>query len=299
MRADRRRPEQELWAAFEKERPRILSVLLDAVVQGLKMLPQTRLEKLPRMADFALWATACETAFWAAGTFATAFDANRKELIEGVLDADAIASAIRGLMAIREEWVGTASQLLAALEEVAGERVTKSKNWPTTAEALGRGLRRPATFLRKVGIEISFERDTSARRTRQVKITRKEVEPDNRAQKPSEPSEPSGWENANKIDSPSLLSELPSDENTNEINASDGSDSSDSKTQSNGGRTCAQCNAGGEPLAQVEGVAPPVYLHPECRRFWLKDHPEADGLAACLRRAPALGSAGESPDDFK
>ena len=38
-------------------------------------------------------------------------------------------------------------------------------------------------------------------------------------------------------------------------------------------RVCAQCNAGGEPLAQVEGVAPPVYLHPECRRFWLKDHP--------------------------
>src|SRR5262249_26229991 len=219
---DRRRPEQELWAALEKERPGILSVLLDAVVQGLKMLPQTRLEKLPRMADFALWATACETAFWAAGTFATAFDANRKELIEGVLDADAIATAIRGLMAIREEWIGTASQLLGALEEVAGERVTKSKNWPTTAEALGRG-RRPATFLRKVGIEISFERDTSARRTRQIKITRNEVEPDNRAQKPSEPS---GWENANKIDSPSLLSELPTEENTNEINASDGSDSS-------------------------------------------------------------------------
>src|SRR5262249_41642176 len=58
--------------------------------------------------------------------------------------------------------------------------------------------------LRKVGIEISFERDTSARRTRQIKITRNEVEPDNRAQKPSEPS---GWENANKIDSPSLLSD--------------------------------------------------------------------------------------------
>src|SRR5262245_26216827 len=72
---DRRRPEQELWAAFEKERPRILSVLLDAVVYGLKMLPQTRLDKLPRMADFALWATACET--WPAGTFWTAFCGNR------------------------------------------------------------------------------------------------------------------------------------------------------------------------------------------------------------------------------
>ena len=57
-----RRPEQELWAAFEAERPRILGVLLDAASKGLAMLPQTRLDKLPRMADFALWATACETA---------------------------------------------------------------------------------------------------------------------------------------------------------------------------------------------------------------------------------------------
>jgi hypothetical protein len=47
---ERRRPEAELWAAFEAERPRILGVLLDAVVVGLKRLPETHLPKLPRMA---------------------------------------------------------------------------------------------------------------------------------------------------------------------------------------------------------------------------------------------------------
>jgi hypothetical protein len=51
---ERRRTEAELWAAFEAERPRILGVLLDAVVEGLKLLPETHLPKLPRMADFAL-----------------------------------------------------------------------------------------------------------------------------------------------------------------------------------------------------------------------------------------------------
>src|SRR5262252_5298711 len=45
---ERRRPEAELWAGFETERPRILGALLDAVVEGLKRLPETRLEKLPR-----------------------------------------------------------------------------------------------------------------------------------------------------------------------------------------------------------------------------------------------------------
>src|SRR5208337_4196382 len=36
---ERRRTEQELWAAFEAERPRILGILLDAVAEGIKRLP--------------------------------------------------------------------------------------------------------------------------------------------------------------------------------------------------------------------------------------------------------------------
>ena len=58
---DTRRPEQEMLAAFEAERPCILGALLYRCGGGLKGLPETRLEKLPRMADFALWASACET----------------------------------------------------------------------------------------------------------------------------------------------------------------------------------------------------------------------------------------------
>ena len=57
-----RRAEKTLWREFELARPRILGALLDAAVQGLRSLPRARLERLPRMADFALWATACETA---------------------------------------------------------------------------------------------------------------------------------------------------------------------------------------------------------------------------------------------
>ena len=39
------------------------------------------------MADFALWATACETALWPAGTFTRAYDANRKAAIEDVIES--------------------------------------------------------------------------------------------------------------------------------------------------------------------------------------------------------------------
>ena len=40
------------------------------------------------MADFALWATACETAMWQTGTFWSAYCGNRDEAVEGVIDAD-------------------------------------------------------------------------------------------------------------------------------------------------------------------------------------------------------------------
>jgi hypothetical protein len=48
---ERRLPEAEIWAAFEAARPSILGALLDAAAKGLAMLPQTRLERLPRMAE--------------------------------------------------------------------------------------------------------------------------------------------------------------------------------------------------------------------------------------------------------
>jgi hypothetical protein len=170
---ERRRPEAELWAAFETERPKILGMLLDAVVMGLKLLPETRLERLPRMADFALWASACETAIWPSGTFWSAYCGNRDEAVENVIEADPVAAAVRAVMAERTEWTGTASDLLGALSEAAGERVAKSKTWPASPRALSGRLRRAATFLRKVGIEIDHIKEGRAR-TRIIVITAKE-----------------------------------------------------------------------------------------------------------------------------
>ena len=167
---EKRRPEAELWADFEAERPRILGVLLDAVVEGLRRLPDTRLEKLPRMADFALWVTACESALWPAGTFWTAYCGNRDGAVEGVIDADPIAAAVRSMMAARAVWTGTASALRSALAEAAGEQAARSKTWPDNPRALAGRLRRAATFLRKIGIEISFGREGRAR-ARTISIT--------------------------------------------------------------------------------------------------------------------------------
>jgi hypothetical protein len=179
-----RRSKQELSAAFETARPRILGALLDVVAQGLVMLPRTRLEKLPRMADFALWVTACETSLWPAGTFWAAYCGNRDEAVEGVLESDLVAVALRAFMAKQTEWTGTATKLLVALSTEIGEPQSKSKEWPTSAKALSGRLRRAATFLRKVGVETGFVREGRAR-ARTIHIS---IAPENSGTQPSAPS---------------------------------------------------------------------------------------------------------------
>jgi hypothetical protein len=120
IREEQRRSESELWWEFELARPAILGALLDAASHGVKAMGSVHLDRLPRMADFALWATACETGLWPAGTFTRAYTANRKTAIECVIDADPIAACVRDLMGERSSWTGSAADLLRLALNAAG-----------------------------------------------------------------------------------------------------------------------------------------------------------------------------------
>jgi hypothetical protein len=169
---DRRRSEKALWAEFECERARILGALLDAVVHGLRQHPHIHLARTPRMADFAHWAAACETANWQRGTFERAYDDNRDEAVTGLIEANPVAAALCAFMAVRSQWVGIARDLWNELGNVVGEMQRKSKDWPSSPRGLSGRLRRVASVLRKVGIEIVFDRDQSTRtRERTIRIS--------------------------------------------------------------------------------------------------------------------------------
>ncbi len=154
-----RRSEAELWREFETVRPRILGALLDAVVHGLRRIDQVRLNRLPRMADFALWAAACETAFWPAGTFARAYAANRRAAIESIIEADPVATCVRTIMGERSSWSGSASDLLRLCADSAREDISASPPWAKNPRVLAGRLRRAQTFLRMLDIEIAFARE--------------------------------------------------------------------------------------------------------------------------------------------
>jgi hypothetical protein len=70
---------------------------------------------------------------------------------------------------------------------VTEEQRKADKEWPKTARALSGRLRRAATFLRKLGLEVSFEREGRSR-TRRILIT---TAADNEGIFASTPSAPS------------------------------------------------------------------------------------------------------------
>jgi hypothetical protein len=161
--------------------------LLDALSVGLRRLPSTRSARLPRMADFCLWALACvDGVLWPEGAFLSAYDSNHDDAVGGLLDADPLASAVGGLLDKQRIWRGTATNLLASLGAIAGD--ANSRSWPRNGRALSGRLRRLASSLRKAGIKIDFERSDGRTRTRIISIN---LNSENEPLQPSAPSGPS------------------------------------------------------------------------------------------------------------
>ncbi len=163
-----RRSEAEFWREFEERRPFLLGALLDAVSTGLRNLPQITLPALPRMADFAKWAVACEPAMGCeAGAFLDVYASNRAQSHELAIES----STIGALILDASPFVGTASELLEALELKAEERLKRSRGWPKSARALSGMLRRLAPNLRATGVEVTMDgREPGGQRRRLIEI---------------------------------------------------------------------------------------------------------------------------------
>jgi hypothetical protein len=175
---ERRRDEDELWRQYEAMRPRILGALLDAVSGGLRNLPSVKLHAMPRMADFAKWATACEPALgWPSGTFQAAYAGNRGVTSAAALECSILAPAVFALAAQHSVWEGTARQLLGELETRTDEKLRRHRDWPTTPRRLAGEIRRLAPNLRTAGVGVSFEREAGGQRRRLIRLERTRATP--------------------------------------------------------------------------------------------------------------------------
>jgi putative DNA primase/helicase len=171
---ERRRTEQEIMDAFKAAHPRILGALCSAASTALRRLANVRLERLPRMADFALWAVAAEPALdILPGAFIAAYAEMGQASLVVALEESAVGDWIRRV-ADDGGFDGTASELL----ELADETTTRRrKGFPQDAARLASTLRRLAPSLRAVGTNVEFaDRRELGPRRRRIVINRSAFE---------------------------------------------------------------------------------------------------------------------------
>ncbi|RLB77961.1 MAG: hypothetical protein DRH24_15250 [Deltaproteobacteria bacterium] len=146
--------EKEIYKKWVALKPGILGAFYTAVSAALKNYHNVKLEKLPRMADFAIWVSAAEQALpWESGSFIMEYGNNRKRLKANTIEADLVALAVVKMVGnvSSHEWTGTATELLKTLEHY--NDFTDSANWPKQPNALSGRLKRIAGALRDKGIE--------------------------------------------------------------------------------------------------------------------------------------------------
>lgn len=174
---EKRREENAFWAEFEAARPGIFGALLGAMSAALRGAEDVRLERKPRMADFAVRATAMESYFgWEPGSFVEVYAGNRQEASEALLANEPVIDAIRSLLSLqgargKETWSGTATELLSTLSNFVDDDIKRSRAWPRGPQILSRKLRRLAPALRAVSIE--YSENEEGREKRKIKTLRK------------------------------------------------------------------------------------------------------------------------------
>jgi hypothetical protein len=168
-----RKTEAELLTEFEAKRPGILGALLDGVSAALGSWKQVRLPEKSRMADFVVWASAAETGLgFETGSFQHAYNAFKAGAVRDSLNDDPVAVALEEFMKDRDQWKGSATELLNALEELTPDKVKQSRDWPKAANKLKNPLNRLGSFLRRVGIDVSLGTREGHQSNRIIRITK-------------------------------------------------------------------------------------------------------------------------------
>lgn len=180
---EKRKTEAEFWREFENDYVSIFSGLLGVVVAALKSIDSTELKNYPRMADFAQWATAAETAFgFKNKAFIKAFEENQKSGNYIALEGSPFAETIQKFAADNESFEGNLQEFLNALDKYTTEEIKKSKLYPKSPRGVRSKIERINPNLRAIGISIELPPRTE--KGQMIVLERK-------ASQPSEQSEPS------------------------------------------------------------------------------------------------------------
>jgi len=162
---NKRKENSAITKEFDKDLPLILGNIFDILSKAIKIYPNVKLNKLPRMADFSHWGYAIAQALGDLGkTFLDEYKCNyNKQNIEAI-NSDIVATLLIAFMKEKEIWKGKVSELLKELTYLADrEKIkTKTNDFPSQANLLSRKLNSLKSNFKSIGIEFKSESKSDA-----------------------------------------------------------------------------------------------------------------------------------------
>lgn len=166
-----RKTEESMRGEFLRIRPQLLAALYRAVSVGLKNLPNVRLPRVPRMADFASFVVAAEPALpWAHGDFLRVYSEDQQAASEAALEDSAVGPAVLKLMRGRRDWTGAMGDLLAEVDRLSEPSIRCRFDFPKSPRSMGNAIERIRPALAAAGIVV--EKPPRRNDARQIHLKR-------------------------------------------------------------------------------------------------------------------------------
>ena len=158
---DKRMTEWEYWDNFDKDLPIILWWVFDILARTLAVYHTVKLNKHPRMADFAVCGCAIAQALWKSqDEFINAYEENIKEQNKEIIENNEVTSAIFEFMEDKEEWIWSSSKLHSDIKSHDfSSWLEISKFFPNNPQQLSRKLNEFASDLKSAWMHIEIDRD--------------------------------------------------------------------------------------------------------------------------------------------
>jgi hypothetical protein len=150
-----RKSEAEFNAEWAAAAPKVLAILLDVLSSALRKLPDVKVARVSRMADFErLIIAACPALGWEPEEFRLAYRDNQSDVDATAIESDPVAGAIVALIEkdFPTGWEGNATRLYDLLGDKVTDNTRRSRAWPMSAISLGSRLERLKPVLRRNGV---------------------------------------------------------------------------------------------------------------------------------------------------
>jgi len=168
-----RKTEEDLWASFEIDRPKITGAILKIVQKTLQKIKEIKVGYLPRMADYAKWGEAISQVLGEEPERFTNIYFNKiDKLNKEALEANPVGLCIAELMDNYDTWGGTPTELLDILTPIAVTlKIDKNPQWPKGSQVLTRKINEISSNLEDEGIKFEFGHTGKRRFIKLIKET--------------------------------------------------------------------------------------------------------------------------------